>query len=489
MIPLNGPWEPGNYALNNNRIVSEAKGVLPGPESYIPWPGLTSFSLALASGACRGAYTARASDGTYKIYAGTATKLYIYVSATDAWTDATRLAGGDYSVPDNEQWQFAQFGDKLVAVQLNDDPQVIDIDSGTNFAALGGSPPKAKYVETVGDQLFLGSTASLPNGVVWSGRNDITYWTAGLRDSDQQEFPDGGFVHGLTGLETGLIFQEGLIRRFQPVDSRALFEFSTAENQRGLLAPSSLVTVGRIAYYLSEDGFYATDGSGNSQSLGEINGVNEWFQAEVNYDRIFSVIGAADPVHLRVYWLFPSVGNVSTTLDRVLCYDIAFDRWTHADINAEFIFAAATAGYSLDALDSLGYDLDTLPYSLDSKILTGGAPYLGAFASNKLQFFSGDNLAARIETSGRQLSGIGRRAFVQGCIPYTDAENATMKAGTIERPQDSYTYGNAMSINAQGMCPMRSSSRYHRFRIDVPSGESWTHIKGVDPIFEDDGDR
>lgn len=479
-------WAPDVYAFNG-AVSSEAKGVLPGPTGKQPWPSLSAFSLALGA-PCRGAFLVRKTDGGFAIFAGTQTKLYKYVGATDAWLDVTRLVGGDYSVPDDEQWSGDQFGPNLILVNRNDQPQVIDISSGTNFANLGGSPPRATYVKTVGNHLFLAGLDGDQSTVRWSGYRDPTHWIVGQRDSDFQTFPDGGFVNGLTGLETGYIFQRGAIRRFFATQDRTVFGFARVEAGRGLLAPSSLGTIGGRTYGLSEDGFFAIEGGAPSVLIGA-DQIDKWFQSEVNYNRIYSVIGAADPVRARMFFLFPSVGNDTPILDRMLCYDQTANEWTHADVEASHIFPAATAGYSMETLDALGYTLDTLPFSLDSKFLEGGAPYLAAFdADDKMAFFTGSPLAARCETADFQPVP-GRRAFVQGVIPYTDASAITVSVGKKERPQDVFTYGAASAINAQGFSPQRASARIHRYRVDIPAGESWTHLAGIDPVIVDDGDR
>jgi hypothetical protein len=487
LISLSAPWAPDQYDRQATKLVAEASGVFPAPNSYIPWPSLEPFSLALP-GPCRGAFSARTTAGTFRVFAGTATGLYAYVDPLTAWTDVSRLVGGAYAVPDDEQWSFAQFGDRLIACNLTDDPQYIDITSGTNFAALGGSPPKARYAKTVGDQVMLGNLVDHPERVIWSGRNNSGFWTVGQQDCDYQDFPDGGFVTGLTALEAGLIFQEGAIRRFAATQDRTIYQFAKVEEARGLLAPSSLVAVGSVSFYYSEDGFYATDGTGASAPIGA-NIVDSWFKDNANYDRIYAMVGAPDPIAQRIFWLFPTLGNSTTYLDHMLCYDYAEKKWSHAAVTASHIFPSATAGYTLESLDALGYTLDTLPFSLDSKFLQGGAPFLAGFdEDDMLGFFSGAPLAARLESAGLQLIP-GRRAFVQGVHPYTDSTAATVTVGTTERPQSSYTYGSASSINTQGFVPLRSSGRLHKFRLDIPAGADWTHAQGLDPVFDVDGER
>ena len=140
-------------------------------------------------------------------------------------------------------------------------------------------------------------------------------------------------------------------------------------------------------------------------------------------------------------------------------------------------------------LDALGYTLDTLPFSLDSRFLEGGSPYLAAFDSDhKLAFFSGTNIAARVETADFEHIP-GRRSFVTGVVPATDATAVTVQVGKKERPQDSLTYGSAVAVNAQGLSPQRASARIHRYRVDIAAEESWSHLQGVEPQFHSDGDR
>lgn len=480
-------WAPDLYQFNA-AVAGEASGVLPGKNAYLPWKSPVATSQALAAH-CRGAVSVRKTDGTFAVFAGTATKLYKYVGPADAWTEVTRASGGDYNLPDDEWWSFAQFGDSLVAAQANDDIQVIDIGSGSNFAQLSADAPRARVVKTVGDHLFLGALVDNPTQIRWSALNNILGWTSGEGDSDYQDFPDGGWVNGLTALETGLIFQQGAIRRFIR-DQGFIFAFQLVEAARGLLAPNSLVTYGNIAFYLSEDGFFATDGAGGSRPIG-VDQVDNWFQANSEYDRNYAVIGAADPVRPRVYWLFPSTGNSTYLLDHIICYDIGLNQWSHAPVSASYLFTGSTPGLTLDGIDAAypAYNLDTLPFSLDSRFLQGGAPYLACFNSDmKLAFFSGANLAATVETASFQAMP-GRRAFVTGIRPLTDSTAISIQVGTSERPQTAVSYGAASTVNAQGLCPVRASGRVHRVKASIAAGEDWSHLQGIEVDAVQDGLR
>lgn len=480
-----GPWRPDVFDLDT-QFAGEALGVLPGLNSYRPWPSLAVYSTALAA-VCRGATIAVDSAGSYSIFAGTATNLYKFDSSTLGWTDVTRTVGGNYAVPDDERWQFAQVGFYLYATQIGDVLQRFDLDSGTDFEAVSGSPPQARYIRTIGDQLFLGSLTSFPNRIHWSGRNNPTFWTAGGgQDCDLQDFPDGGFVRGMAGRQGGFIFQDTAVRQFVPSVGRDIYRFTLLEDQQGLLAPDSLVNHMGTSYYLSTDGFISM-GPAGSRQIG-LETVDEWFQDEVDIDRAALTIGALDPIRPRIYWLFSS-GVSGYVLNRCIAYDILLDRWTHAEFDASVIFPAASAGYTLEGLDTDFPDLDAMNISLDSRLFAGGTPLLAAFDSaHKLAFFTGTNQAATVETGEFHLIP-GRRAYVRGVNLFADAANATVQVSSREALNDTPTWTGTSSLNSSGIAPVRSSGRYHRFRASVAAGEDWTDFAGVQPDFVDAGGR
>ena len=480
-----GAWRPDVFDLDT-QFAGEALGVLPGLNSYRPWPSLSTYSTALAA-VCRGGCIAVSSSGSYSIFAGTATKLYKFDSTTLGWTDVTRAAGGDYTVADDERWQFAQFGFYLYATQIGDVLQRFDIDSGTNFAAVSGSPPQARYVRTIGDQLFLGSLTSFPNRIHFSGRNNPVFWTAGGgQDCDIQDFPDGGFVRGMTGRQGGMIFQDTAVRQFVPSSGRDIYKFAWVEDSQGLLAPDSLVSHQGTSYYLGTDGFVSISPAG-SKSIG-LETVDEWFQDEVDVDRASLTMGALDPIRPRLYWLFSS-GVSGYVLNRCICYDILLDKWTHAEFDASVIFPAASAGYTLEGLDADFPDLDAMSISLDSRLFAGGTPLLAAFgSSHRLSFFTGTPQAATVETGEFRLIP-GRRAYVRGVTLMADASNATVQASSREALDDAPVWSSVSSLNSSGIAPVRSSGRYHRIRASVAAGEDWNHLHGVEPDFVDAGGR
>lgn len=474
MIPF-GEWKPDVYDLNSPQS-GEASGVLPGSNSYHPWPALNAFSAAVDS-AGRGALLTRTSSGTYTNAVGTATKLYKFSSAT-AWLD---FSGTAYNLPSDERWSMAQFGPTIIAVNGNDAPQSLDIDAGIAFANLAGSPPIARFVRSVGDFVFLGRTSNYPTGVEWSGLNDATWWTHGQRSSDYQIFPDGGYVTGITALETGLIFQENAVRRFAQTADRAIFNFAKVDDGQGCIAPDSLVSIKGTAYYLSRTGFCKIGANTGyvSVPLG-LEVVDRWFQDNINLGRLPTISGSADPRRDRVFWLAPSTGTTGYQFDILICYDILLNKWTHTTVSASMLFPGATPGYTLEGLDALYPNLDAMTPSLDDASLVGGTPYLAALDSSfKMAFFNGTNQAAIVQTGEFQAIP-GKRAFVSGFRPIGDPMNVTGRIATRERPQGTPSWSASASVTNEGMVPVRASARLHRVELAVAAGQSWTHLQGID---------
>src|SRR5262249_31905057 len=183
----------------------------------------------------------------------------LQVNNTDfSWTDVSK-GGGSYTGAGNgEQWQFAQFNNFVIAVQINTVPQVFDLTSSSAFADLGGSPPPARYVAGVNRFVVLsGLGPATPYRLPWAGLNAATTRPSGVNSSDFQDLPDGGVVRAIGGGETGLITQDGSLRRmiFAP-GAPYVFQIERVAQDKGIFAPLSLVRAGDRLFFCGNDGFY-----------------------------------------------------------------------------------------------------------------------------------------------------------------------------------------------------------------------------------------
>lgn len=486
-----GLWEPDKYGLDavggqgSSPLSGTIRNVYPGANSWKPIQSLAAFSSAALPATCVGASAARRSDGTWDIFAGTATNLYRYVAG--AWAEVTRTSGGDYSVADGQYWAFKQYGAKLVAVNGNDAPQIIELDTDpttTLFEDLAGTPPEAKGVAVVSEFLVLGPLADNERKIHWSGINDVEQWTLQTQLSDEQEFPDGGRVTGVIGLEDGAyVLQERRIRQmiFQP-GSDYVFNFdSIVEEARGCVGLSAWASSGSRVFFLAEDGFYALSQAAGLQPLGA-NRVNEWFMDNSDTNRHRESKCVVDPFNTRVIWFFYRNTN-STLFDGGIGYDWSLDRWFPIDdVSAQYWESVAAPATSLEDLDGLYATLEAVPYSLDARVWDGGRPVLaGITSAGRLGFLSGSNLAATLSTVEAHPAP-GQRAFADEAYPIGEFEGATsltLRPGRRERLMDSVTWGSPATLERTGKFHFRVSARLHQYELTIPAGSTWTHVQGM----------
>jgi hypothetical protein len=402
------------------------------------------------------------------------------------------LAGGNYAVPAGDYWSFTQFGSKVIAVNIADNPQTIDIDTGaTNFSLLGGSPPKAKYVTVVGDFVFLANISTLPLRIINSSINDTTGWTVGVNLCDTQDFPDGAAINGLAGGEFGWVLQERAIRRaiFQPGNDQA-FRYERVERERGAISGYSLVAVRDKIFFYADDGFYSFDTQNGLQPIGHQR-VNTWFRENSDSSRKASIVGFTDPSGPRAIWAF--YGSTATFFDQIIIYDWGIDQWSHASQTAQFWGRQVTTSITLEGLNTYG-SIDTgVPFSLDSPVWQGGIPVImGITSFGRLAFLNGSTpLNATLLTSPQQLTPAGR-SFVQGVEPiglFNDAIQ-TLRVGKREHSKNSVVYSGAITPSTRsGIGRMRSSGRIHQFEqnLSQTSGLMWKFAEGIDVDANPDG--
>lgn len=417
--------------------------------------------------ACRGLFMARMSTGLDAFFAGTAIKLYKWTYASNAWTDVSRAAGGNYNLAAGDLWSFEKFGDNVYATHVNDVLQSIDATSGTNFAAVSGSPPQAGHVKGVGDFLVLSGLSTNKRKIQWSAINDPTGWTVGTSLSDEQVFPDGGDVRGIAGDTIGIVVQDNCLRsmQFLPGDTDRIFAFSKVEEQRGCPGKLAFTFTNGTLFFRGGDGFFAW-GGGGLQNIGQ-DAFNEWFGANANggvdtarYDEIVCFL---EPGTSRVYFAFYNA-TTSQTYDRLLVFDWHLNKATYATRAAQMWAAGANS-------------------TLVKKIV--GVDTSGEFAT-----FTGSSLGATIDTAEYHLNP-GMRTMVTNVYALADTSagsgNITITPYTRERLEDTSVAGTAVTLESNGWHGVLSSGRLHKFRLSFAGGQ-WTYASGLMVDHQPDGE-
>jgi hypothetical protein len=439
------------------------------------------------SAVCRGYFYARNTDGTVTIFAGTSTRLYKMSNTDFTWEDISKGSTSYAALPSSAHWQFAQFGSIVIAVQPNVAPQAFTLGSSTAFADLGGSPPQASYVSIVGRFVVLSGLTSTPYRVQWSALGSAVGWTAGTDSSDFQDLPDGGIVRGVAGGEYGVIFQETTMRRmiYSP-GSTVVFQIERITEDKGLLAPYSIIRSGDRIFFLAAQGFYTIAGTGYPTPIGKERFDRTFFEL---YDssNLQLVIGAADPEGTRVYWAFKTAsGSMAGQFNRLLCYDYGIDRASLIVTDGEYIASLAAPGITLESMDSVSSSIDSLSASFDDISTAALAKLSAVNTSHVVGFYSGSTLEATIDTSEH---GGDRRFRVRGFRPVTDAASCYGSVGKRETLQETVSYSTEQAVNALGVVPANVSTRLARGRLRIPAAAMWTYAAGIEPVLVQEGKR
>ncbi|HEY6983868.1 hypothetical protein [Reyranella sp.] len=470
-------WRPDMPDLG--QWAREALNVVPAEESYTPFNALATATNALGARA-QGAAWFRCPDGTQKMFAGDATKLYRLDGST--WNDASRTAGGAYAPGGDGTWRFEQFGPLAVAVNGVDAPQKFDLAAGTDWTALGGAPPVGSFIANVGDFLVMAKIGAARQRVQWSAIDDCESWGSDpATQADFNDEPDGGDITGLVGGEYGLILQEAAIRRMTYEGSPVVFRIDKIARDLGASIPNSVAGVADLAFFLHKSGFYMIEGGQQVTPIGR-GKVDRTLWREFDETNAFRASAAIDPVRGLYIFAYPANGSAGTP-NRLLIYNWRTARWSRALQACELVYSGvAQQSRTLEQLDAFG-TLETLPFSLDSSYWTGVTSLLlfGFDTAHRAGAFNGAVMPATVETA--ELSpGDGRRMTLRGCRPLIDGGAPALAAGVRESQQAIVSYTPFVALTGAGLAPLRRSGRYFRLRAVLAAGAAWSNLQGIDDL-------
>lgn len=494
-VPL-GEFLPA-FPKQNNPGCIVANNCIPAEGGYSPLFGPSEAATTVTRpdasteatflGPVIGAQLFFRNDGTPLVAGGAEDTLF--VRAGSAATETTVAA----SVTDGEFWDFAQFNDFVFATSLANDPYYLtDIDSDLVWSALPGSPPKARYCERFADFLMLGYINGAPTRIQWSSFNSpATSWAAsrltqaGFADLD----PRFGDITALVGGRYPMVFQNRGISLVQYVGPPTVWRVSIVSEDRGCIAPFSVATIGAQTYFLSQDGFYMTNGS-EFVPIGSQR-VNKWFFSEADNTKLSRTQAAVDWANRAIIWSFWSEGSAG--YDRFLIYSWEQNRFSTAMLDVDWLVGTRTDAISLEDLDALFATLEDVTPSLDSEFWLAGDRVLGAFVSTGgeavLNTFSGPALQADWELGAFQPSP-GVRAFVSDAQPVLEATDWAMQIAAIaadnERAENITSYS---SPGVSGSCPLRADGKEMRLAARMPAASVWRRAQGVQLTFRGSGRR
>ncbi len=469
-----GPWRPDQPDLGAPGVTL-AKDCLPSPRGFRPLLQKAIVSDALTASPL-GAVSSTSPASVVRVFAGDTTKLYSLAAAT--WSDVSKAGGYTNTAT---FWDFAVFSGVMIATNFADSPQSYTMDVSTLFADLT-TDFKARYVAVVRTFVMFGNIwdsvdGNTPYRIRWSAANDETdYTVSATTQSDFRDIPTGGNVQRIFGGEYGIIFMERTILRATYAGPPVQFQIDEIAPNIGLYAPGAAAQDGDVIFFLDNSGFYAITGGQNVSPIGNEK-VDAWFFQDLDGTQKDSISCAVDRENKVVVWAYPGVGNLSGKANKMVIFDYQLGEWSYAEIDTDLIFSSLTVGFTLETLDSLSTDMDTINISMDSRILYPKNKALGIFDSFKLHHFAGTPLTATIETKELQPTQ-GKRTVVTQARPIVDGGTTTIAIGTRNRQQDDVVWSDSADVNDVGFAPLRSEGRYLRARMQM-SG-AWTEVQGVE---------
>jgi hypothetical protein len=216
------------------------------------------------------------------------------------------------------------------------DPVLTWDGSASTFSALGGSPPKSRFVTTFHQQnlCVLARGASNPKRLQNSDAADPTEWTTGLAGS--YDFEDSGApITGVDGSHEYLFLfrEDGIWRGFWEGFGVAI-SWARVPGVNGPVYPNSLLRLGgasrmgseapvtKWAYFGLAD-VYAFDGEG-IESIGEP--VRSWLFDRLDPAYPNSIIGTVIPEWSLAIWSFPTKGSAGVCTESI-AFDYKHSRW------------------------------------------------------------------------------------------------------------------------------------------------------------------
>jgi len=474
MIPF-GEWLPDlpDYA-NPGAIL--AKNCIPRAKSYQQLNSLASFTTALTSAALGAIWLQDTSNIVYN-FAGDAQDLYRLDSGT-TWTNVSKSLHAYTST----NWEFAKFGNNVLAVDYSDPMQSYVVGSSSAFADQSGSPYNAKRIAVVRDFVVLGDLQAYgPDVIGWSGYNNAAIWTPSrATQSDRQQlFGKGGRVQRIVPGEVGTIFQEHSIWAMEYTGPPLIFQLDEVEVGRGTPAPNSVCWLGATRFYYSHDGFYEFTLPGPSQPIGNSR-VDTWITQNSDDASRMLMRGAVDRRNRLVMWAFPSSSSLAYN-DRVIIYNWAVNRWSYGELNTELLMEYVSSGLSLDQLDTpFPSGIDAQSINVDSDAYKGGSLGFAAFGTDhKTATFAGSPLTASIDTMEYDV-GDGSRVYCDQVTPIVDgtpSTTITVQVGKRNLPNGNVNFDPARAVDSIGNANVRANSRYQRYRVNISGG--FSHAQGV----------
>jgi hypothetical protein len=458
----------------NPAAPSNTPGICLAPVNWIPCdsgmeaaPSVYDVGADAVGAAVQGAFLGQKVDGSYRLFAGTGTKLY--EKSSGSWTDRS-VGAGTYTA--GSEWSFCQFGDATIASNLSEAMQVSTTGA---FAAITG--PKAKVVESVvtsgGGFVFAFNTS---DGTYGTGQTD-RWWCSAVNDhatwtvSTATQCNTGRLVGAggpiiaakRFGQDQIVAYKNSALYIGRYVGGDAVWQWSDIQ-EVGAVGPRAVCDIGYAHFIVSPNGFWIFDGSRPTRIGAE---VRDWFLANVDFANIAKTECIYDWANNRVLVFFRTSG--ASSLNRCLVWHLQTQQWGLANYSIE-----TSCFYVPPALvmDDLSGTMDALTGTFDSS--PPSKKLVAVFGTNhKVGTLTGVPGTSSFQTGDkgdpRQVSRL-TECYVSYAIRPTTAKcrvyTSSMLGGTEGMLDQRNAYDVPGSINTPGRFTPRACAKFLRVEYE-----------------------
>jgi hypothetical protein len=477
MIPLIGftpdedPTKPG--------VITDCQAVVPSEYGLRGAPKPVSVGVDALASACRGAAYVIIVTGSRRLFAGTATKLYLL--STTTWTDVSRAT--DYTLGTDERWSFAQYGDATLAAYPG--VPVQRSISGADFADISGAP-LAKIIVSASGFAVAFNTTTAADEWYCSAYLDETDWTLDVTT----QCVKGRLVQGPGQITAAkrlgddiVAYKQGSMYFGRYQGAPAVWGWTQISGEVGCVGQDAVVDTPGGHIFVGLDNIYICDGSApRPLATGSI---RRWFFREISgtYMNRTKLLWDRDN---HLVWMY-FVGAGATDCNRCVVYHTLTNRWGVADEECEAVITWITTGITYDGGTPLVTDFDSgpaIPY--DSLFWMADREIPSIF--NPSHVLSA--LAGRCESAMVQTGDMGDDEGYTFCdavrVRYTQAPETSTVTGLAKDESGTFSVTQQVQSVQDGVHDMRQSARWHRFRLET-TGDF--HLTAIRPSVKQAGRR
>lgn len=366
-------------------VIRDGVNFVPTLDGFKPLRAPDDVGISALPDECRGAVSAKLTDDSARVFAGTQTELYEASGGMWSVVSSATYTGGAES-----RWRFAQFGNNTFATNLVDAMQYT---ASGNFADVGDDAPKALIVEACGPAFVMAFNYNdgvniYEDGWWCSALNNSLEWTPSIATQSANgrltQSPGPIRAGKRLGLDV-VAYKERSMYLGRYVGPPFIWAWQLIPGEIGAPSQESVVNIDTAHLFPGFENFYYFDGS-RPVPIG--NPLKEWYNDNVTITYKYRMQTLHDRANSNAYFFYPDTDGV---IMAALVYNYRADKWGKASLyegrSLEAVLEYVAAGVTYDGIGSLYATYDALPaIPYDSPFWTASTPLPGIFQDDHVLY-------------------------------------------------------------------------------------------------------